>query len=258
MRNVIALLEHDPDLAEDLDRQQAEIARRELVVDALSYPTGPWEVGPDHFNRAGTLGLLVLDGLLARQVTVGTYTCAELLGPSDILQPWLRIGPDESVAIEVDWEVAEPLSVAVLGREFCIRTARWPEILAAIARRVMQRAHWLAFHLAVCGLRRVDDRLLLTLWHFADRWGTVTPHGVRIDVRLTHDVLAAVVGARRPSVTTALRRLADEGLVAPQAKSRWLLLGAPPAEFQQVHEKTRPTASLGSTVSAGEQLAERL
>lgn len=257
MRNVISLLDHDPDLGEDLDGQQAEIARRELVVDVIHYPVGRWDVGPDDFNRVGSLGLLVIDGLLARQVTVGSYTCAELLGPGDVLQPWLRVGPNDSVASEIDWEAAEPLSVAVLGREFTLRAGRWPEVTAAVARRLMQRAHWLAFHLAVCGLRRVDDRLLLVLWHFADRWGAVTPQGVRIDVRLTHDLLAAVVGARRPSVTTALRRLADEGHVVPQSKSRWLLLGSPPAEFQQVQEKTRPTsATTEGSPSAGEQLAE--
>ena len=103
----------------------------------------------------------------------------------------------------------------------------------------MQRTHWLAFHLAVCGLRRVDDRLLSVLWHFADRWGTVTPEGVRLDLRLTHQVLAAVTGARRPSVTTALKRLADQKRVHPLPRSRWLLLGNPPAELQMVRRPSR-------------------
>jgi hypothetical protein len=172
----------------------------------------------------------------ARQVTVGSYTCAELLGPGDVLQPWLRIGPDESVASEVDWEIVEPAKLAVLGREFVLRIAPWPEITAAVSRRLMQRAHWLAFHLAVCGLRRVDDRLLMVLWHFADRWGTVTPKGVRINVRLTHEVLAAVIGARRPSVTTALKRLVEGGRLQAQPASRWLLLGDPPPELRAVHD----------------------
>jgi CRP/FNR family cyclic AMP-dependent transcriptional regulator len=134
------------------------------------------------------------------------------------------------------------VSVAVLDRRFCERVARWPEIQAAIARRLMQRTHWLAFHLAVCGLRRVDDRLLSVLWHFADRWGTVTPEGVRLNVRLTHEVLAAVTGARRPSVTTALRRLADEGRVRSLPRSRWLLLGHAPAELKRMRERSHQTA----------------
>jgi CRP-like cAMP-binding protein len=103
----------------------------------------------------------------------------------------------------------------------------------------MQRTHWLAFHLAVCGLRRIDDRLLSVLWHFADRWGTVTPDGVRLDLRLTHELLASVTGARRPSVTTALRRLGELGYVRSLPRSRWLLLGGPPPELQNVHERLR-------------------
>jgi hypothetical protein len=78
-----------------------------------------------------------------------------------VLQPWLRIGPDQSVAVEVGWEAVQAVQAAVLDRAFCALVSRWPEITAAISRRILQRSHWLAFHLAVCNLRRVDDRLLL-------------------------------------------------------------------------------------------------
>lgn len=236
---MIAVLDWDAELAEGLAEQQSELARSHVLAEAISYPAGPWGVGPDDFEGTASLGLLVLEGLLAREVTVGGFTCAELLGPGDVIQPWLRIGPEQSVATEVDWDVVEPLTVAVLDRRFCQRAARWPEITAAIARRLMLRTHWLAFHLAVCGLRRVDDRLLSVLWHFADRWGTVTPQGVRLDLRLTHETLAAVTGARRPSVSTALKRLAGQGRVRSLPRSRWLLLGSPPAELKAVHSRSR-------------------
>lgn len=241
-RTLVAVLDSDPDLAEDLDSEQLRIARQHALAELVSVPAGRWLIAPDDIDGVANLGLLLVDGLLAREVTVGDYTCAELLGPGDVLQPWLRIGPDNSVASEVDWEVVEPAEVAVLGRRFLKRIAPWPEISAAIARRLMQRSHWLAFHLAVCGLRRIDDRLLIVLWHFADRWGTVTPEGVRINVRLTHDVLAAVIGARRPSVTTALRRLIEGDRIRPRPRSRWLLLGPPPLELQEVHNRSRRPA----------------
>lgn len=234
------VLEFDPYLGEDLPADQLERARQQLLAPVTDFPSGRWAIGPDEFDQVANLGLLLLDGLLARGVTVGDYTCAELLGPGDVLQPWLRIGPEQSVATDVDWDVVEPIRVAVLDRTFCERVAPWPEILAAVARRLMQRTHWLGFQLAVCGLRRVDDRLLLVLWHFADRWGTVTRDGVKLDVRLTHDVLAAAIGARRPSVTTGLRRLIDEGRVEPRPRSRWILHGPPPAELQPMYKGSRP------------------
>jgi CRP/FNR family transcriptional regulator, cyclic AMP receptor protein len=233
----IAILDWDPDLAEDLPEPQLALARRQVLADVVGYPAGPWDVRPDDFDGTASLGLLLTEGLMAREVTVGDYTCAELLGPGDLIQPWLRIGQEQSVATEVDWDVVEPVTLAVLDRRFCEQAARWPEVQAAVARRIMQRTHWLAFHLAVCGLRRVDDRLLSVLWHFADRWGTVTPEGVRLDVRLTHELLAAVTGARRPSVTTALRRLADEGQVRSLPRSRWLLLGSAPAALNTMRAR---------------------
>ena len=246
-RGVAAILDVDPELGEDLGEQATRQASERALASTLRYPTGRWPVTPDDFASAGNLGLLLIEGLLIREVTVGAYTCAELLGPGDVVQPWLRIGPDHSVATEVGWDAVEPVTVAVLDHDFSSRIAAWPEIAAAVARRLMLRTHWLAFHLAVCGLRRVDDRLLLVLWHFADRWGSVTPDGVRLNVRLTHEILASVVGARRPSVSTAVRRLVQEGRLQPRPRSRWLLLGGPPAEFQQIHEDARRPIRRSST-----------
>jgi hypothetical protein len=45
---------------------------------------------------------------------------------------------------------------------------------------------------------------------------------------LTHRSLANVVGARRPSVTTALSELQRRGRLA-RVDTGWLLLGRPPA-----------------------------
>jgi CRP-like cAMP-binding protein len=154
-----------------------------------------------------------------------------------VVQPWLRIGPDHSVAADVGWMVAQSLDVGVLDRSFLNVAQPWPEITAAVSRRLMQRTHWLAFHLAVCALRRIDDRLKLVLWHFADRWGTVRPEGVMLDLPLTHELLAAVIGARRPSVSAAVSRLIDEDLIRPQPRSRWLLLGRPPVELRDLHQR---------------------
>src|SRR5581483_100689 len=234
--SIVLLLDHDPDLAEDLPPGERQEARRRAVARVARFPRGPWSTAPGEFDSAGSLGLLIIEGLLVRKVTVGRRTCAELLGPGDVAQPWLRIGPDWSVGAEVNWQVAEPVAAAVLDREFTARVARWPELTAAVARRVMWKVHWLSFHLAVSRMRRVDDRLLLVLWHFADRWGRGTPAGVELRVPLTHSLLALVVGAHRPSVTTALRNLAEEGRIEALPRSRWRLHGGPPDELRRMHE----------------------
>jgi hypothetical protein len=122
---------------------------------------------------------------------------------------------------------------------------------------MMLRVHWLSFHLAVCHMRRVDDRLLLVLWHFADRWGRVTPSGVQIDLPLTHSLLALVVGARRPSVTAAARSLSDAGRIEARPRSRWILKGEAPLELRELHElaarQDRPMAFELAHHRAGEE-----
>jgi hypothetical protein len=72
------------------------------------------------------------------------------------------------------------------------------------ARRHVRRVRSLAFQRAIAQLPRVDDRMLVLLWALAERWGRVSPDGVRVPVGLPHRMLATLVGARRPSVTTAL------------------------------------------------------
>ena len=59
--------------------------------------------------------------------------------------------------------------------------------------------------MAIAHYPRVDLRLLMLMWHLADRWGRVTPQGIRIPLRLTHELLADLVASRRPSVTSALQ-----------------------------------------------------
>ncbi|MBV9423921.1 MAG: Crp/Fnr family transcriptional regulator [Solirubrobacterales bacterium] len=231
-----SVLDRDPDLGEDLSPDEFAVAQRHAVARIVHYPKGPWHASDDDFDAVGSLGLLVVDGLLVRKVTVGERSCAELLGPGDVTQPWLRVGAETSVNTEVSWQVAQSLRLAVLDRAFAARVARWPEIPAAVARRAMLRVYWLSFHLAVCHMRRVDDRLMLVLWHFADRWGRVTPRGIKIPLPLTHNLLGLVVGAHRPSVTSAIRSLTDAGHLQPCPHSQWLLCGEPPEELRGMHE----------------------
>jgi CRP-like cAMP-binding protein len=53
----------------------------------------------------------------------------------------------------------------------------------------------------------------MLLWHLAERWGRVTAEGVVIPLRLTHQRIAMLVGAQRPTVTAALSRMNARGLV---------------------------------------------
>jgi CRP-like cAMP-binding protein len=135
--------------------------------------------------------------------------------------------------------------VALLDRRFALGTARWPEIQAALLDRAVTRARRAAFNVSVCGIVQLDVRLLVMMWHLADRWGRVTADGVLVPLRLSHELLAGVVGARRPSVTVALRRLREDGTLLRRPDGTWLLVGDPPDELGRLRRASALTPGLG-------------
>jgi CRP-like cAMP-binding protein len=157
-----------------------------------------------------------------------------------VLRPAASDDIDSSVDFDVTWEMLDYTRLALLDRDFAAAVAPWPELTAAVMDRIMRRAHAAAFHLAVSHLKRVETRLLVVLWYYADRWGRVTPNGVLLPVRMTHSLLARVVGARRPSVSTALGRLQERGFLERTENGQWLLLGPPPRELAELAPTTSP------------------
>ncbi len=207
------LLDVDPDLGEDLRDEELASARRDIVVQTSGLDVGSWEPLKDLPEEDRHLGLLVVDGLIARDVVVADTACAELVGRGDVLRPWERFGEQAPMPYEVEWHVLEPTELAVLDRRATELACRYPPLVTAFVARTTARSHALAFSLAITCITGVKIRLLVLFWHLADRWGRVRPDGVFVPLRLTHEMLGKLVGARRPSVSTALGELADHGVI---------------------------------------------
>jgi CRP/FNR family transcriptional regulator, cyclic AMP receptor protein len=224
-------VEADPDLVRNVDPARFEALRAAATAPTLSLAAG----GVDSLAELPppAFGFFVVKGLLTRGVVIQGRRSAELLGPGDVLRPRASEGLEPSVPFEVTWEALEPVRLAVLDTEFAENVAGSPELIAALMDRVMRRAHSLGFHLAVSHLKLVEMRLLVILWYYADRWGRVTPGGVVLPLRMTHSLLARIVGARRPSVSTALGRLQDRGLVERTEAGHWVLRGQPPGDLEE-------------------------
>jgi CRP/FNR family transcriptional regulator, cyclic AMP receptor protein len=217
----VAVFQEAPELLREVRPQErAEVAR--LRVQVTIVDRGPWQPPVPRKAARTHLGLLILDGLVLRRVRLGGRNGAELLGEGDLLQPWVRQMPYDTLEAEPGWEVLEPARLAILDRRFAARVAPWPEITAALLGRAMDRVRMLAFQHVASHIPGLEGRLLALMWAFADRWGRVTPDGVAIPLRLTHATLAELVGASRPSVSTALARLAREGVLTRTAAG-WLL-----------------------------------
>jgi CRP/FNR family transcriptional regulator, cyclic AMP receptor protein len=229
-RSLISLLDADPELGDGLAPSELEAATRAVGVHVRTLEVGLWAPLETQWPVAPTLGLLVLEGVVTREILFAGRTTTELLGAGDVLRPWEDDVQFDPLPFAVVWHVHEPTRVALLDTRVALATARWPVLAGTLSRRHVRRARGLAFQLAIAQLPRVDDRLLVLLWALAERWGRVSPQGVRLALSLPHRTLATLVGARRPSVTTALSGLARDGLVE-RTEEGWLLHGDPSEVF---------------------------
>lgn len=226
------VLREDPELAEAIPVSRRRQAIDECAVTELYLPAGRTPRGAAAWMGAG-LGLLVLEGLLIRRVGIDGRFGAELLGEGDLLRPSQGEFDSPLLPLETGWIVPEPARLAVLDEEFVQRLARYPELAPAIVARAMQRARNLAVNMAIVHQARVDVRLQMLLWHLAGRWGRVRSDATVVPLRLTHTLLADLVAARRPTVTSALTDLARRGRVESRG-DEWLLFGDAPVELLDV------------------------
>jgi CRP/FNR family cyclic AMP-dependent transcriptional regulator len=228
------VLARDPELGLGLDERRFLRAQQECLALELTIAEGDWRPEDAEGEAArGGIGLLILDGLLVRRVGTGARYGAELLGPGDLVRPWEHDGEDATLPFDTSFRVIQRLQLAVLDVKATARMTLYPEIVGALVGRVMQRARHLAINMAIAHNARIDRRLLLLLWHLADRWGRVTSDGVRIPVRLTHTLLADLVAATRPSVTAAFAQL-ERAEHLTRHHNIVVLHGEPPADFLAV------------------------
>ena len=198
----------------------------------------------------GGPGLLLLDGLIAIDARVGDRTATELLGPGDLLQPACPLAENLLERTEA-WRALSPTRFALLDGEFAERVRPWPLILGALLQRAGRRIADLDVLRAITSQPRLEVRLVLLLWHLAARWGRVEPTGIRVLLPLTHRTLGQLVGAERPSISHALARLAQAGMVTGAAGD-WHLHGTVEDHLEALIERTpriseRPRANGRST-----------
>ena len=218
----IPLLRLDPQLGQQMPRSRREAADTALPVQVARVRQGEWEIG--NGRCSDHLGVLILEGVVAHDVLMGGTTSTELLGPGDLLQPWMR-ETQPLLGRTARWYVLAECRVALLDRQVSWQLGGWPEINAALMGRLSERAERLATAQAISKLTRVDRRVLAFLWHLAERWGRMTSGGVLVPLTLSHRMLGQIVGARRPTVTAAVRLLVDSGEVVRRTDGSWLLTG---------------------------------
>lgn len=233
----VAILQVDPDLAQRLPEATLTAAAPVALAPTEWLEPGEWQPPvPAVADRPSHMGLLIIEGFVARRVQVLDRPVTELLGQGDLLVPW---EPDrtEPFGAGARWEVLEPARVGVLDRRVTAILSRWPDITVALLARAISRSRSFALNLAVGQLTGIELRLQVMLWHLAARWGSGPDGDSVIPVRLTHQLLASLISAQRPTVTRALARLTDEGLVSRRDDGLLVVHGEPPRQFRRLRDE---------------------
>jgi CRP-like cAMP-binding protein len=222
----IHLLDELPSLGADLPPRIRAVARRALTAAVVHVTEGERPLQQWYGTSLRGPGLIVLRGVIVREVHVAGRTSTELLGPGDLLRPW-DLDPEEPVPCTVAWRVLEPADLAVLDAFFADRLRPFSQIAGELLSCAEHRAESLAVQHAIAGHPRVDLRVAMLLWHLAGRWGRVGADGaVRVSLPLTHRLIGELIGAERPSVSHAVGRLSRAGLIS-RDDDGWRLYGTP-------------------------------
>lgn len=219
---VIGLLDIEPELGEHLSAEERRlvsqvaipvrtVSSRDLDLDRL-------------LDGADAFAAFILDGVMMHRVAIGEQAALRLLGPGDMV---VHSGAIRTTLMStLGHRVSGQLRLALLDNRFLLTVRRFPRLVVGLQVRLGEQHQRLAAQLAICQLPRVEDRLLAIMWLLAEMWGRVTPSGTVLPIALTHDALGELVGARRPTVSLALKELAERGALFRQA-GEWLLIDPP-------------------------------
>jgi CRP-like cAMP-binding protein len=147
-----------------------------------------------------------------------------LAGPGEVLAPGAVFG-DRSA--ESGAEAITAGSLLVVAAETLERhAAAAPRLYVAIARSLARRAIAVQRKLEAFSRATVDARVAGALLELAESAGTAVNGGVRLDLPLSQEDLAALAGTTRESCSAAVAALARQGLVRGR-RLRGLVLADP-------------------------------
>ena len=246
----IHLLDVRPELGRDLGEAEFTLARSTIVVPAAVVERGPVDAERLAVVARASgplLGAVVIDGLLTSELRVDGRRTLSLHGPGDLLL--LDGVPATLPAGSYTFNAVCRSTLALLDEQFLALQVGWPQVAARLlteAGREVRR-----------GERpqdgRVEERLFDVLSSAAARWGWKDGDRVAVDLPLTSELLARVVGGRSATIALGLRELRRQDLI-DRRDGGWLLpREAVVARAQELTSEFRDAPHLDGLI--GEALA---
>jgi CRP/FNR family transcriptional regulator, cyclic AMP receptor protein len=199
----------DADLAEMDDRfAMASFRKGELIY-------SPFDRGDALFLVESGRVRLFRSASDGRQVTLAMLDAGASFGQLSVLDTPLL----DAYAEAMTDCVVRVLRVSDLERA----VADHPRMALNLMRSLADRLRDAEDQIEALAFRPVPSRLAGKLLDLMDRYGRVTPNGIRIDERFTHMQLAEMIGTSRETLTKVLNELRDAGLIDVRDRLIWVL-----------------------------------
>jgi CRP/FNR family cyclic AMP-dependent transcriptional regulator len=139
----------------------------------------------------------------------GRRAVVAILGPGDAIGVE-GLFDDGGIPLRPETRAMIRTRILSIRRGLLDPTPGLAESIAASAAVALDRAHRRLARILTEGVR---DRVRHTVAELARSHGRPVPGGIRIDLPVTQDLLASMIGATRESVNRALRDLSRQGVV---------------------------------------------
>lgn len=150
-----------------------------------------------------------------RQVTLAMLDPGASFGQISVLDEPLHDAYAEAMADCV----VRILRVADLERAI----SEHPRMALNLMRSLSERLRTAEDQVEALAFHPVPARLAGKLLELMDRYGRVTPSGIRIDERFTHMQLAEMIGTSRETLTKVLNELRDAGMIDVRERLIWVI-----------------------------------
>jgi CRP/FNR family transcriptional regulator, cyclic AMP receptor protein len=119
------------------------------------------------------------------------------------------------MAYELSAETLEPCQVNFVKREALARLVHeYPEVAENVTKQVSRDYQAACFQIRSLGLSRSASEKIVRFLLSAATKGKETPQGLRMNVALTHEEIAQIVGVSRETVTRTLSDLKQKSLIS--------------------------------------------
>lgn len=89
-----------------------------------------------------------------------------------------------------------------------------PDMAEAVIKALSVRLHWFGHLALILGTQTARERVCAMLLSLSEHFAVTTRDGLLINLKLTHETLAAMVGVTRSFLTITLNQLEQNGLVS--------------------------------------------